>query len=76
MAPAVPAAILLAALERHIDPAGVPALAGLSAAAGAVYLAGYLSMPAATAERALLSDVVTSGSKSVRRVLLDPLKVR
>jgi O-antigen/teichoic acid export membrane protein len=76
MAPAVPAAILLAALERHIDPAGTPALAGLSAAAGAVYLAGYLSMPAATAERALLSDVVTSGSKSVRRVLLDPLKVR
>jgi O-antigen/teichoic acid export membrane protein len=76
IAPAIPAAILLAALEQHIDPASIQTMVGLTAGSGAVYLAGYLSMPAAAAERALVIDLMSSGSRSVRRVLLDPLKVR
>jgi O-antigen/teichoic acid export membrane protein len=75
-APAIPAGILLSALEQHIDPASVLTMALLAISAVAVYVIGYLSMPAAAAERALLADVLSSGSRSVRRVLLDPLRVR
>jgi O-antigen/teichoic acid export membrane protein len=74
--PAIPAAVLLGALEQHIDPANAQTMAEIAAGAAAVYAAGYLSMPAAAAERALLTDVISSGSRSVRRVLLDPMKVR
>jgi O-antigen/teichoic acid export membrane protein len=74
--PAIPAAILLAALERQIESPTLMTMAGMAAVAGVVYGIGYLSMPAASPERALVFDVLTSGSRSVRRVLLDPLKAR
>ena len=75
LAPAVPAGIVLAELHRHPETNAV-SMAIWASISAIVYAIGYLSMPAATAERTLLVDLITSGSRTVRRALLDPLRAR
>jgi O-antigen/teichoic acid export membrane protein len=76
IAPAVPAALVLLALNGHVETSNIITMAASIAIAALVYAIGYLSMPPTTAERALVVDLMSSGSRSVRRVLLDPLRVR
>ena len=76
LAPAVPAGIALAELHHSSDPASALSMAIGASISALVYAIGYLSMTAATAERALLVDLMTSGSRTVRRALLDPLRAR
>ena len=76
LAPAVPAGFMLAELHQRPAPASVTSMAMGASIAAVVYAIAYLSMPAAKAERSLLVDLMSSGSQSVKRVLLDPLKAR
>ena len=76
IAPAVPAALVLLALNGQVETSNIITMSASIAIAALVYAIGYLSMPPTTAERALVVDLMSSGSRSVRRVLLDPLRVR
>jgi O-antigen/teichoic acid export membrane protein len=76
LAPAMPAGLVLSALRRYAEPDTMLTMVAWSGVTAIVYAIGYLSMPATVAERALVSDLMTSGSRSVRRVLVDPLRAR
>jgi len=69
LVPAVPAMALLWELQRHVAAPDVPVLLAWIVATVAVYAAGYLSMPATTAERRLVRDGVTGGSRYLWRLV-------
>jgi hypothetical protein len=78
LAPAIPAGLVLSALHRYAEPGTMLTMIAWSAVTAIVYGIGFLSMPGTAAERALIRDLMTSSSRSLRRVLVNvyPLRAR
>lgn len=74
--PGLAAMAVLSFLHSGADAPDIVTLASWIVITCFVYAGGYLSMPASAAERQLIADFVSGGSRSVIRLLTDPLKVR
>lgn len=65
--PGIGAAGLLWTLQREFESPSIGVVVSWVVTTGLLYAAGYLSMPASAAERHLLMDLVTGGSRRLRQ---------
>lgn len=68
LVPAAPAALVLWSLQRNVEAPAAAALLVWVACTMVVYGVGYLCMPASAAERQLIRDGLTGGSRRLRRL--------